>query len=130
MPVPLHPSRRKQRGFDQTLLLSRPLSSWLNVRKFLGLSRVRPTRAQFGLDHRQRRLNVRQAFVLKSKKELAGKTVLLVDDVMTTGATVCEISRVLKREGRVERVRVLTLSRVARYPPAAVAANPPTGVYS
>ena len=115
VPVPLHSSRRKERGFDQTLLLSRGLAQRLGVMLFCGLARTRPTRPQFGLDRRRRRRNVRHAFGLSRESRLRGKDVLVVDDIMTTGATVCEVSRVLRRKARVKRVFVLTLARVSPY---------------
>jgi len=108
--VPLHPRRRRERGFDQTLLLARLLSARLGVPVFSGLRRIRQTAPQFGLDHEERARNVRGAFGVTGAEALADASVLLIDDVMTTGATVNECARVLKMAGAV-RVYVVTVAR-------------------
>jgi ComF family protein len=109
VPVPLHPWKRLQRGFNQSADLARTLA--LPVR--LALRRSRATRAQAGLTPGQRRRNVAGAFALArwpAGTIVAGQTLVLVDDVMTTGATLDACARVLKRAGARE-VRVLTLAR-------------------
>lgn len=113
VPVPSHPRRRRKRGFDQTLLLTRILGRILNLPLFQGLRRVRPTLPQFGLDLKARRRNVRNAFRLRNARRISGSDLVLVDDILTTGATSREISKVLKREGRAGRILVLTVARVA-----------------
>lgn len=105
IPVPLHRKRERQRGYNQTMLLARRLG--LDLEPGL-LRRTRPTTTQTGLSRRQRMGNVRGAF--ESRKGLEG-TFLVVDDVMTTGATANEITRVLKANGA-SRVEILTLTRV------------------
>ena len=112
VPVPLHPRRRRERGFDQTLLLSQLLSRKLGIPVFSGLRRVRPTRPQPGLNLRDRRRNLRGAFQVENSGAIRDKSVLLVDDVMTSGTTVAEISHLLRRESAVSRILVLTLARV------------------
>ncbi len=111
-PVPLHPWRRRERGYDQGVLLARTLArqaGWpLRAR---ALRRIRYTSQQARLGPQQRRKNVRGAFEARAKKEPAGGHVLLVDDVMTTGATASECARMLKKSGAA-RVSVLTLARV------------------
>lgn len=77
------------------------------------LLRVRPTKVQAGLSRRERRLNLKGAFELSRWKDVEGKTVLLVDDVFTTGATLNECAKILKSNGA-RRVNVLTLARVVR----------------
>jgi len=77
------------------------------------LLRVRPTKVQAGLSRRERRLNLTGAFELSRRKDVEDKTVLLVDDVFTTGATLNECAKILKSNGA-RRVNVLTLARVVR----------------
>ena len=111
IPVPLHPKRLRERGFNQSLLLARrvalPLDADLD---FLSLRRVRHTKPQTGLDSDERRKNVRRAFEVIDRKTVKGRTILLVDDVATTGSTLNECARVLKRAGAVE-VHALALAR-------------------
>ena len=100
MPVPLHLKRLRQRGFNQSLLLARHVADRLQCElDFLSLRRVRYTLPQTGLGKDERRKNVRGAFHLKDPEIVKGKTVLLVDDVATTGNTLNECSRVLKKAG-------------------------------
>ena len=111
-PVPLHKSRERERGFNQSLLLARTFSHLadLPLRPCL-LARRRATQIQAGLSRRARRLNLAGAFSLLQKGEVTGKSILLIDDVFTTGATVNECARLLKGNGA-QRVNVLTLARV------------------
>jgi ComF family protein len=117
VPVPLHPWKRMRRGFNQAADLARTLD--LPVRAVLRRSRA--TRTQAGLTPRQRRHNVAGAFTLAwwpvRPREAAvdNQILVLVDDVMTTGATLDACARVLKRAGARE-VRMLTLARAV--PPA------------
>lgn len=104
IPVPLHRKRERQRGYNQAALLARQLG--LKVRTDL-IHRIRETGTQTGLTRRQRKLNVRKAF--ECVRPVRG-TFLVVDDVMTTGATIGEITKVLKQNGA-SRVEVLTLTR-------------------
>lgn len=111
VPVPLHRDRLRWRGFNQAHLLARRLGRrcGVPVDPFL-LVRARPTPPQVGLDEADRRRNVAGAFVAPRPLALAGRSTLLVDDVYTTGATVEECARVLKRAGA-RRVDVLVLAR-------------------
>jgi ComF family protein len=111
IPVPLHPKRLRWRGFNQSLLLARQVSRMYEVPvdPFL-LYRSRETPPQTQLTEEERRKNVRGAFAMDAAKPLKGKSVLLVDDVYTSGATVNECSRVLVRGGA-KTVHVLTLAR-------------------
>src|SRR5690606_2624148 len=114
VPVPLHASRLRFRRYNQSMLLARELGrlTGLEVDPHL-VRRHRKTRQQVGLSGDGRLRNVRGAFVLHQRalERLAGRPVVLVDDVYTTGATVKAITRVLKRGGAV-RVGVLTFARV------------------
>lgn len=111
VPVPLHPARRAWRGFDQAGLLSRELARvtgkpcWPEV-----LQRVRNTPPQLRLSPAQREDNIRGAFETRKPWRLDGASLLIVDDVFTTGATLREAARALKRGGAA-RVYALTLTR-------------------
>ncbi len=110
-PVPLHKSRLQRRGFNQALMLARScFPGWRKRIVVDGLLRVRATVPQTSLDGAGRRKNLKGAFTLKDPAMVGGKTVLLVDDVFTTGSTVRECSRVL-RIGGAERIEVFTLAR-------------------
>ena len=111
MPVPLHPSRLRSREFNQALLLADRLAARLGLTlSFEQLVRVRATRPQTELDRKERARNVRRAFAVQNPAGLVSERVLLVDDVLTTGATVNECAKVLRR-AEVESVTVLTLAR-------------------
>jgi len=108
VPVPLHPSRRRARGFNQAADLARQLG----VPVVAALRRVEATRPQTGLPAAERHRNVRRAFaVTRAGRLLPGAVVVLVDDVATTGATLEACARVLKDSG-VAEVRALTAARV------------------
>ena len=111
VPVPLHSKRLRWRGFNQALLLARHLSEAYGVAvdPFV-LRRIKETPAQTQLNEEERRRNVRGAFALERGRSLEGRKILLVDDVYTSGATVNECSRTLKRGGA-EEVFVVTLAR-------------------
>lgn len=100
VPVPLHRSRLRQRGFNQAILLGEVMArAWSLPLLRDSLRRVRPTAPQVSLSADERRENVRGAFALASPAVVAGRRVLLVDDVFTTGSTLAECARVLKRGG-------------------------------
>jgi len=105
IPVPLHRKRERRRGYNQAALLAR--QAGLEVRSDL-VRRKRPTDTQTDLTRRQRADNVRNAF--ECPRPVSGR-VLIVDDVMTTGATVNEVASILRKNGAT-RVEVLTLTRV------------------
>lgn len=112
VPVPLHARRQAERGFNQAELLARRLARrWR--RPFLPrlLVRTRWTRPQTELDEAERRRNVRGAFRVLDPEAVAGRHLLLVDDVLTTGSTVAEASRALLAAGA-RVVGVLVLARV------------------
>lgn len=112
IPVPLHPKRLRQRGFNQASLLARRLGSALKISvDYASLQRSRWTEPQTGLTRRQRAANVKGAFSLKSNAKVKGKGILVVDDVLTTGETVNQCVRVLKKDGGAREVAVLTVAR-------------------
>jgi ComF family protein len=114
IPVPLHTRRLRERGFNQALLLVKELSHRAGIpyRKRV-LQKVRLTLPQVNLSGGEREKGVRGSFQMTEKEELEGKSILLVDDVYTTGATVNECSKVLLAGGA-ERVDVLTLAHALK----------------
>ena len=121
VPVPLFRSKRRQRGFNQAEVLSRAVvkamkrqrPKWkLTVAVGL-LERRRATESQAGLTPRQRRANVRGAFFAPSPERLKGASVLLIDDIYTTGATARACAQALRRAGAAS-VRVATVARAQR----------------
>ena len=111
VPVPLHPSRLRERGFNQALLLARAFFPKDRRVASSLLIRLRPTEPQTSFNGVARRANLKNAFGVVKAHRLAGKKILLVDDVFTTGTTVNECARVLKKAGA-DEVLVLTLARV------------------
>ena len=110
LPVPLHPRRQRQRGFNQSALLARELGRYIDVPvKENVLIRKKYTPAQAGLSKFQRMQNLRGAFEVREPETVRGKSILLVDDVFTTGSTVNECSMVLLQAGA-QRVYVITLA--------------------
>jgi ComF family protein len=107
LPVPLHRSRERERGFNQAELLARQLGLRVDCKL---LRRRKNTPSQTGLTRSQRTINLSAAFEVRAKPP---ECVVVVDDVYTTGSTVHEIARTLKRAGTT-RVEVLTVARVLR----------------
>ncbi len=110
IPIPLHRNRLRERGFNQSLLLAKVAARAVSAPlDYKSLRRVRDTTPQIELRGKERAENVRGAFETESRVLLKDKTVLLVDDVYTTGSTIRECARILKKEGA--RVVALTLAR-------------------
>ncbi|MCC6142654.1 MAG: ComF family protein [Candidatus Hydrogenedentes bacterium] len=102
VPVPLHKVRQRERGFNQSLLLAAgALPAFPHAELDTSLLRIRPTRTQSRLKAEERAANVRGAFAVVGDS-LKGKTVLLIDDVVTTGGTITECARAMRRAGAVE----------------------------
>lgn len=111
VPVPLHPARRRERGFNQSRLLARELGRLRGLGLLDGvLVKVRNAPAQAGLKAAERERNVRRAYAARHPDRVAGKVLVLVDDVTTTGATLRECARVLVEAGARE-VRAVTLAQ-------------------
>jgi ComF family protein len=108
-PVPLHPRRLRQRGFNQSLLLAQAFPEVRLERELL--TRLRHTPPQTGLNPKARRDNVKGAFAVPRPDQVKGKNILLIDDVFTTGATVKECARVLRKAGA-RQVDILSVARV------------------
>lgn len=114
IPVPLHPIRLRERGFNQALLLVKELSRCTRIPYNTRLLRKkRPTTPQVHLSGREREGEVRGSFHISRTEEVQGRSILLVDDVYTTGATVNECSKILLRAGA-KRVDVLTLAHAMK----------------
>lgn len=117
VPVPLWPGKRRTRGFNQAEEIARAFwrcSSNTSIELYgTLLVRTRETASQTGLTRRQRQANLRGAFAVLKPEKVQGRSVLLVDDVMTTGATAGECSRVLIRAGA-KQVYVATVARATR----------------
>jgi len=107
--VPLHAKRFRHRGFNQSGVLADGLAKRLNVPHIKALRRVRPTPTQTRLSKSARRANVHGAFEACKPAKIEGKTVLLIDDVKTSGATVSECAYILKQSGA-SHVNVITLA--------------------
>jgi ComF family protein len=99
VPVPLHAARQRERGFNQARLLAEILSTKTSIPAKPLLERIRYTTTQTALDRAERIENLHNAFRLRKKANVRALRVLLVDDVLTTGATLSECARVLKRAG-------------------------------
>jgi competence protein ComFC len=100
IPIPLHPSRQRKRGFNQSQLIAKIIGRTLNCEYSPdSLVRIKKTRDQTGLNQRERIDNMRGAFALRGDWDLSDKRILLVDDVTTTGATATEAAQVLKAGG-------------------------------
>ncbi|MES9992089.1 MAG: ComF family protein [Candidatus Thiodiazotropha sp.] len=113
VPVPLHPLRLRQRGFNQSLEISRVLSRRCGLSQDWRLCRrIKHTPAQAELNREARRNNLRRAFQVCA--DVSGMHLAVVDDVITTGATVSELCRVLKRAGA-ERVDVWAVARTSMF---------------
>ena len=100
IPVPIHISRLKERGYNQSELLAKELSEILNLQlDTQSLVKVKKTKNQAELDFKQRHSNLEKAFKVTSKKQICGKNILIIDDVYTTGSTISECSKELKKAG-------------------------------
>ena len=118
IPVPLYKGRRRQRGFNQAEMIARAALKHFSSTDRWQLAgdlllRTRDTHSQIGLTSHQRRANLRGAFAVTRPEDVNGRAVLLVDDVYTTGTTVSECARVLRRAGA-SQVWVATVARTLK----------------
>jgi len=113
--VPLYRSREHERGYNQSQLISKAISRELKIPDGSGIvRRVKDTKAQSLLDKHNRLLNVRGAFSVKSPERIKGKSVLLVDDILTTGSTLEECGKILKQAGA-DRVTAIVVATGRNY---------------
>ena len=111
VPVPLYRARERDRGFNQSRLIARELARARGLAVIdRCLVKVRSTPAQTSLEAAERETNVRKAYAVKDPRKIAGRILILVDDVFTTGATLRECSRTLIGAGARE-VRALTIAQ-------------------
>ena len=111
IPVPLHRRRLRERGFNQAVLLGRTLAKAWNIPLNVDtLKRTRWTEPQVTLSAAEREANVRGAFALAEPAAVRGRKIILLDDVYTTGSTVAECSRVLRKAGA-DEIYVITVAR-------------------
>ena len=98
LPIPLHPQRRSERGFNQSELIADALGAYCELPIMPGIiQRVKHTQPQTELSAKERRENVKDAFAVSG--EIAGQNVLLIDDVFTTGSTMAECAKTLEEAG-------------------------------
>jgi ComF family protein len=98
-PLPLHPRRKRWRGFNQSELLAQKLSEMFELPVIEALLRTRYTKTQKDLDKLARQKNIKGCFSINPKTNVTGKTVLLIDDVATTGSTLFGAATTLKKGG-------------------------------
>lgn len=112
VPIPLHHSKLKSRGYNQAEILANELASKLELRAQNLLERIKDTKSQVGLEKEERQKNIKDAFKVSSQRleVISQKSFLLVDDVLTTGSTLLEAAKVLKRNGA-KKVWGITLAR-------------------
>lgn len=113
IPVPLHWYRLYKRGFNQSSLLAQYLGKLIQKKvNVSGLKKIKNTPSQGGLSVEERKKNVSHCFKVHSPQKIKNKSILLVDDVMTTGATLNACAHILLKEGQAKEVRTLCLARV------------------
>lgn len=110
VPIPLSKQRLRRRGYNHAKLLAVGLSEKLGLKQLDVLERVRETKSQFGLTLKERKENIKGAFILNTSYIIQNTNVFLVDDILTTGSTLLEAARILKKNGA-KKVWGLTLAR-------------------
>ncbi|MBU0467803.1 MAG: ComF family protein [Candidatus Omnitrophica bacterium] len=110
MPIPLHPARKRERGYNQSFLLASKISKSFNINLNINLLiKVKNTKNQSLLSKKERWTNITDAFKIKNPNAVKNKSILLIDDLLTTGATSSEAAKVLKISGA-KTVGVFTLA--------------------
>ena len=115
VPVPLHPNRMAERGYNQSELLVKALSKYSGLPWESSLERVRDTPHQTGLGREERLKNLQHAFACKKTATVCGKKIILVDDVCTTGTTLLTCAKVLHQHGAVEIASCTLASGYGRF---------------
>jgi len=99
VPVPLHPSRKRERGFNQSELLGLEISGQTGIPILNALRRKKNTKSQITLDEKERVENMQGAFIIKDREMVINKRVILIDDVITSGATISSAAQTLRNAG-------------------------------
>lgn len=110
VPIPLSQKKLRKRGYNHAKLLTEGLAKKLNLKQAEVLKRIRETKSQFGLTLKERKENIKNAFMFNSEFKIQNSNVFLVDDILTTGSTLLEATRILKKNGA-KKVWGLTLAR-------------------
>ncbi len=114
IPVPLHYKRYFERGYNQSAILAKKISKQLNIKYDRTiLKKVRNTKAQSTLKYDEREINILNSYKIFNNSKIKDKSIMLIDDVFTTGATANECSKVLKENGA-SKIIVVTISFVRR----------------
>ena len=114
MPVPLHRARLRYRKYNQSALLCKELAKMTKLPiDYTSLIRIKNTKPQVEFDGKNRKRNVKNAFIVKNVKAIKGKRIVLIDDIMTTGSTLKECAETLIKAGA-ESVDALTVARVIK----------------
>lgn len=115
IPVPIHKKKMRKRGYNQMELIGRRLSTKTGIPLELRcLVKSVNTPPQRGLDAKDRQKNIKDSFEVSDRSKIEGKRILLIDDVMTTGATVSECARVLLKDGKVKYTDIYVLTRAVQ----------------
>ena len=111
VPIPLHPNKLRKRGYNHAQLLAKGISQKVNLNLLNLLERTKDTKSQFGLNLKDRKRNLKGAFRMAKNCSIAKlPNIFLVDDILTTGSTLLEAARILKKNGA-KKVWGLTLAR-------------------
>lgn len=108
--VPLHRSKLNKRGYNQSKLIAKYLSSHLNIKYVRCLKRIRKTDVQNTLSKKERKINIDGAFSIVNKHIIKQKKILIIDDIYTTGSTIDECSKILVNNGA-KNIYALTIAR-------------------
>lgn len=110
IPVPMYITKRWARGYNQTELIAKGLSKKLNIKlKSNVLKKIRNTKKQSSLTKTERKQNIKDAFIVINENDIADKKIILFDDIITTGSTLNECSKIL-RKANVKEVAILTIA--------------------
>lgn len=112
IPIPLHPDKHRQRGFNQAELIAKGFCHHTGIKLNQSLLRVKSTEAQFQLNSTDRQLNLSDAFALKPGHKLQGRSIILIDDIYTTGATISAASQPLQNDS--VNIVGITVTAIAR----------------
>lgn len=108
--IPMNKKSIKKRGFNQCKIMAKNISYYTNIPISNCIIKEKNTKEQKSLNRNERALNIKDAFIIKNSNEIKGKDIILIDDVITTGATVNECKRILKKYG-VNKITILTIAK-------------------